>query len=77
MSSAKLLESIIRDLTIISQEDHAHLLFERRHSEWHQRVLSAARARAALDLLTEVEEVPSAKAELWCVPDSGHRTSQL
>lgn len=64
------LRQAIHHLSILSNEKYDHLLWERNYTEWHLRVLSSARASAALALLTEGEEVRAEKTELWALPDS-------
>ena len=65
-----LLDTAIENLHIIANTNHDHLLYERRHSEWHQRVLSSARASAAYALLTEIESVRAEASEQWTLPNS-------
>ena len=62
MSTSKV-EQIKDALSLLACRDHSHLLFEQRLSEWETNVLASARARAALEVLSEKPKVGSSQPQ--------------
>lgn len=74
-SQADHIAKAIEHLNHAINDDHTHLLYERRYTEWHQRVLQTAIARAAAEILTQEHQVQHQASESW-LSDSGHGTSR-
>ena len=72
MNSSEHIAEAILHLEDAAFTDHSHLLLERRLSEWQEKVLASARARAAMTLLMEVHATWAPPDDSWEVPDLGH-----
>jgi hypothetical protein len=72
MNSSEHIAEAILYLQEAAYANHSHLLLERRLSEWQEKVLTSARARAAISLLTEVHATWAPPEDSWDVPDLGH-----
>ena len=74
-SQADHIAQAINHLNHAINDNHTHLLYERRYTEWNQRVLQTAVARAAVELLTQEHQVQHQASELW-LSDSRHGNSR-
>ena len=78
MNSSEHIAEAILHLEEAAFTDHSHLLLERRLSEWQEKVLASARARAAMTLLMEVHATWAPPEDLpfdvvdWKGADLGH-----